>query len=191
MDYEMDSGNAWSLHNDSRTAPMLSLHSVMTNSQDDAGGAAADCFVLGTTHIPSKSSSNYANGVYTGSAQYSTNGSYNNGYNTGITRAYAMYPNPMDRAYQRKVNAVDSLVHPLYPVHIYGIGHTQTAPLMNAKVPYFYRTTDQIAPNVDLVTVNSANYRVLRLHKTGNYNFQSTSANSTACYLMPETIGGY
>lgn len=192
IDYEMDSGNAWGLHSYGVTAtPQLTLHSVMTNSQDDGQGNGNDAFTLGTTYYTTRDHSSYPNGVYTGSTQYSFNGQYNNGYNTGYTRAYVMYPNPMDRIYQRKVNATNSLIHPLYPVHIYGIGYTSTAPLLNAKVPYLYRTTDQIAPNVDTVTVNSASYRVLRMHKTGNYNFQSTSANATACYLLPETIGGY
>lgn len=192
IDYEMDAGNAYAVHaGGTYYGPQLSLHSIMTNSQDDATGIANDAFILGTSYMAVRDSVSYPNGGYTGSPQYSHNGQYTTGYNTGITRSHAMYPLPMDQIYQRKVNSTNALIHPLYPVHILGYGDHPTAPLMNAKVPYLYRTTDQIAPNVDTVTVNSSSYRVLRMHKTAYWNVQHTNANKTACYLLPETIGGY
>lgn len=190
LDYEMDAQNAWALHaSGANFGPQFALHSCMVNSQDGGTGTSNDWFSIGYDDIPTHDQENYPNGNYTGSILQNGSGTYSMGYNTRHSREMCLFPFPMNEIYQTKINAVNSLVNPLYPVHVIGSGYS-AAPLINAKVPYLYRTTDQIAPNIDTVTVNSADYRVLRMHKT-HYNIRSASNYRTACYLLPETIGGY
>ena len=58
------------------------------------------------------------------------------------------------------------------------------------KIPYFYRTTDDIAQAGDEITFGGVDYAVVPLHKTGGYNIGDADSVNQACYLVPKLIGG-
>lgn len=79
--------------------------------------------------------------------------------------------------------------HFMIPVFFIGsVGNDANSIVGTGKIPYFYRTTDDLAQGGDAVTLNAVDYAALPLHKTSGA--AETSCTLQATYLVPKTIGG-
>lgn len=79
--------------------------------------------------------------------------------------------------------------HFMIPVFFIGSAGNSTSSIVGTgKIPYFYRTTDDLAQGGDSVTLNAVEYAVMPLHKTSGDG--ETTCTLQATYLVPKTIGG-
>lgn len=98
---------------------------------------------------------------------------------------------PSPRLSQTSVKISGGAGHMLAPTFIIPSTGTHANGAVNyGKIPYFYRTTDDIAQAGDEITFGGVDYSVIPLHKTGGYNINDADSVNQACYLVPKLIGG-
>lgn len=166
---------------------MVTFHSIMSNPSDDTGGDSTyDMFTIGK-----RGYTRMAQGPSNANTQISYTGQGHMGYMDTNDYYIALYPFGSHYCQpQYDINDNNTAKSPLHPLHVIGLAANYTSPYVLAKVPEFYRTQDQIAANSEDITIGSQEYKCVRMHKTGYYQVNSTSANKVACYLIPKTIGG-
>jgi hypothetical protein len=111
---------------------------------------------------------------------------------TGGTITYtnyvpSLFPAPMIPQSPGKITSGDG--HFLTPVFVIPTrGGSDLSMSSFGKIPYLYRTTDDLAQGGDLITYNTIDYMSLPMHKTGGDNIGSQPL--VANYLVPKLIGG-
>lgn len=108
------------------------------------------------------------------------------GYHTSShTNRPMLEPNPRNNIYKIPKSGGEH-AHQLVPMHYKGhmddldnFGDPRRGRLMN-----WYRTTNDIGWTGDIITEGSTNYRVFRIHKTGDEAM--TTANKNGCYAFAE-----
>ena len=185
----------WAYGISSTFCPSVSLWSVNMNGLDNP--------------IPSESNSTYAGfGLYqpyyvdgqgiarvtpTLAASFS-NGSYM--YYIGTTNRHesSIYPHPGFRQEGFPISGGDGPAHQLTPVHYNGqsrmsvSGNTTATGLYgnprNGRLMNFYRTTDNLGSDGDVLLEGTTRYRLIKVNKTGNT--YAHEADVDAFYAFPE-----
>ena len=100
-----------------------------------------------------------------------------------------IYPNGWRNVHEMQI--LGGSVHPMIPVSFHGHGnHSTDSPVISSKIPYFYRTTDDIGYPGQQITYNGTDYMNLMLHKNGGVTVSDADNFKNACYLVPKLIGG-
>lgn len=98
---------------------------------------------------------------------------------------------PIPRISQTSVKISGGAGHMLSPVFVLpSTGTHQYSSVNYGKIPYLYRTTDDIAQAGDEITFGGVDYAVVPMHKCGGYAIGDAASVNQACYLVPKTIGG-
>lgn len=102
-----------------------------------------------------------------------------------------LYPNPNSAFYPTRDNIGDTQNY-MMPVYFYANDHqSNTIPsrraLLNGRVPFLWRTSDNAAQTGQAATVGGVEYRFVRLHPCGS---TGTTDINAATYMVPTLIGG-
>ena len=105
------------------------------------------------------------------------------------TTDVTIYPNGWRNVYEMQI--LGGSVHPMIPVSFHGhSNHSTDSAVISSKIPYFYRTTDNIGYPGQQITYNGTDYMNLMLHKCGGITLTDADNTRNACYLLPKLIGG-
>lgn len=123
-----------------------------------------------------------------------TNGSYMYYTGTNNRNESSMYPHPGFRQEGFPVSGGDGPAHQLTPVHFNGQSRmstsgTTTATSLNGnprngRLMNFYRTTDNLGSDGDVLLEGTTRYRLIKVNKTGNPYAHEADVN--AFYAFPE-----
>lgn len=135
----------------------------------------------------------YSNLMYNGDSQFQNLGNLNQGhYSYGRDQIQPMlYPNPWGAFFPTRDNIGDTQNY-MMPVYFYANDHQSTTipsrrALLNGRVPFLWRTSDNAAQTGQAATVGGTEYRFVRLHPCGITTAADTNA---ATYMVPTLIGG-
>ena len=138
----------------------------------------------------------YANQMYGGGSTFVNRGAVRTWQNAGQgygTEDICLFPNPQDSIF----NAVDDIGDTqnfLVPVYFYPTNHKNTNNsdsdriLLQGRVPYLWRTSDNAGQTGQTATIGGVEYRFVRLHSCGGISTSDTA--NAATYMVPTTIGG-
>jgi hypothetical protein len=135
----------------------------------------------------------YSNLMYNGDSTFTNQGSLQQGhYSFGRDQIQpTLYPNPNSAFYPTRDNIGDTQNY-MMPVYFYANDHqSNTIPsrraLLNGRVPFLWRTSDNAAQTGQAATVGGVEYRFVRLHPCGS---TGTTDINAATYMVPTLIGG-
>lgn len=135
----------------------------------------------------------FSNLMYNGDSGFANLGQIHQGhYSFGRDQIHPMlYPNPNSAFYPTRDNIGDTQNY-MMPVYFYANDHqAATIPsrraLLNGRVPFLWRTSDNAAQTGQSATVGGVEYRFVRLHPCGS---TATADVNAATYMVPTLIGG-
>jgi hypothetical protein len=94
------------------------------------------------------------------------------------------------------VDAIGDTQNYLVPVYFSGINHLSTNNLssdrilLNGRVPFLWRTSDNAGQTGQTATISGTEYRFVRIHPTGGSESATVGQVNAATYMVPTTIGG-
>lgn len=135
----------------------------------------------------------YSNLMYNGDSQFVNRGALNQGHYTYNRNQIQpmLYPNPYSVFYSTR-DAIGDTQNYMMPVYFNtNDNYSTTIPseraLLNGRVPFLWRTSDNAAQTGQAATVSGTEYRFVRLHACGGTDLTDINA---ATYMVPTLIGG-
>lgn len=138
----------------------------------------------------------YANQMYGGGNTFVNRGRLG-WYTNNDSAVYGLeqiglWPQPTDTVFNG-VDDIGDTQNYLIPVYFYPTNHSSSNNsdgdriLLQGRIPYLWRTTDNAGQTGQTTTIGGVEYRFVRLHPCGSTGLSNVNA---ATYLVPTTIGG-
>ena len=125
----------------------------------------------------------------------SVNGTYHWQHIQANRKESTIIPSPAVRVKSFPIAGGDGPAHQLVPIQFVGQNLMQTVAQVatatgangnprHGRMMNFYRTTDNLGVDGDVITEGSTRYRIMKAHKGGNISHNEADFN--ACYAFPE-----
>jgi len=141
----------------------------------------------------------WANQMYGGGTTFVNRGTLgqwaNSNQSTYGAEDIALWPNMQDTIFSG-VDDIGDTQNYLIPVYFHPVNHNSANNLdtdrilLQGRVPYLWRTTDNAGQTGQTTTIGGVEYRFVRMHPCGSNNTSLRLDYNAATYLVPTTIGG-
>jgi hypothetical protein len=188
FDVEATGQEAWAKNLNSLYSPQFYM-----SAHGDKWPAAA---ILRQTETIAQSTqvATYSNLMYNGDAGFTNRGAVHRGVHDYARAAIPLpqlHPDVNQSIFPTRdeIGDTQNYMMPVY-FHVWphqSISTPENRALLNGRVPFLWRTSDNAGQTGQKATVGGVEYRFVRLHSCGS---TSTAGSNAATYMVPTSIGG-